>query len=605
MPPLNFKNPQGQTLTVNSPDGSMPTERELDQMFSIKYGEPSVASQGISYVGQHPFKTALQPISKTITGRSTQERIFEPKAVQLASQGKPFQSYFTGLAGDIESLAEAPISYVPIPGAGLAGKIPVGSTNVGRIASNIAVRNPFSAAGRQAMGKSVQELQRLESALQQSGKLSSRGIYQQAYKEGIANKVFRTFVAAINPNLRKFKNTKDLQQYKNDVFETVKTINDYSPALQLKNPETEQVSNLPTQGRNIIEFVTHRNDPNNKILFAQALEQTKRELWKRSSNMSREVTGQGVTINASKGVNPILDGFIKSPQINTYRKDLVREAVSLKESYKQKTGLSPEDIENDLKFINQEIGKYWNGKDVNAVNFYSAISKSLRENVDNAIENALGRSGWQEGRNKYRALKNIESDIMRSAARTALKGDATMGDKLLDTFAGEELVRSLWKLDPNILTNAAAIKSFQILRGHLRSPDKRIADMFNLVKKSSAGPLIKNRIQNISQPARPFPFPSGPRLLRQPTPILPLLPYNRPLGLPSPRDVPYNPSGFPINPKPKIPPYSQSGPTIYGQMGTQAEIAKTRRLAEAKKLKDALTKFSGSPYVLKIKQKIR
>lgn len=37
MPDLKFTNPQGQTLTVNSPDGSVPSEGELDSMFSKAY----------------------------------------------------------------------------------------------------------------------------------------------------------------------------------------------------------------------------------------------------------------------------------------------------------------------------------------------------------------------------------------------------------------------------------------------------------------------------------------------------------------------------------------------------------------------------------------
>lgn len=35
---MKFTDPQGRTLEVNSPDGSIPTEQELDQMFSMKYG---------------------------------------------------------------------------------------------------------------------------------------------------------------------------------------------------------------------------------------------------------------------------------------------------------------------------------------------------------------------------------------------------------------------------------------------------------------------------------------------------------------------------------------------------------------------------------------
>lgn len=82
------------------------------------------------YAKAHPFKTAFQPLSKTITGQSTQERFIEPKAARMAIGGNPVGSYFTGLAGDIESMAEAPVSWAggalakPI---GMAGKAIAGT----------------------------------------------------------------------------------------------------------------------------------------------------------------------------------------------------------------------------------------------------------------------------------------------------------------------------------------------------------------------------------------------------------------------------------------------------------------------------------------------
>lgn len=50
MPELNFTNPQGQTLKVNSPDGSTPSESELDSMFSKAYGseQPSALDEATS-----------------------------------------------------------------------------------------------------------------------------------------------------------------------------------------------------------------------------------------------------------------------------------------------------------------------------------------------------------------------------------------------------------------------------------------------------------------------------------------------------------------------------------------------------------------------------
>lgn len=52
---MKFTDPQGRTLDVNSPDGSMPSEGELDQMFSMKYGGQKQA------VPQIPQQATPQP----------------------------------------------------------------------------------------------------------------------------------------------------------------------------------------------------------------------------------------------------------------------------------------------------------------------------------------------------------------------------------------------------------------------------------------------------------------------------------------------------------------------------------------------------------------
>src|SRR3990167_6785472 len=61
---MKFTDPQGRTLEVNSSDGSIPSERELDQMFSIKYGQSQKPSAYSEYGA--PFAHALSLIAGDI-----------------------------------------------------------------------------------------------------------------------------------------------------------------------------------------------------------------------------------------------------------------------------------------------------------------------------------------------------------------------------------------------------------------------------------------------------------------------------------------------------------------------------------------------------------
>ena len=65
---LNFKDPQGRILIVNSPDGSVPSEQELDDMFARKYGQIQQSSQytygqAIADTGKTALKSAGNLIS--------------------------------------------------------------------------------------------------------------------------------------------------------------------------------------------------------------------------------------------------------------------------------------------------------------------------------------------------------------------------------------------------------------------------------------------------------------------------------------------------------------------------------------------------------------
>jgi len=107
----------------------------------------------------------------------------------------------------------------------------------------------------------------------------------------------------------------------------------------------------------------------------------------------------------------------------------------------------------------------------------------MRKTLDDTIEFALSKSGYQELRNQYKSLKTIEGDVLRSAAKHTISGEGTLGDKLLNTFAGEELVRGIMTLNPQTITNAASLKSFQLIRSIMRNPDRKIANIFKMVGK--------------------------------------------------------------------------------------------------------------------------
>ena len=143
-------------------------------------------------IAEHPIRSVFQPLSKTLGGPSVAEVIERTpiggvnpfvKAAEegggAARQAIAFgKSYASGLAGDIFDLIQTPGSYIPIPGAKIAGKaiskIPVGQTTLGRVVK-LPVTKKFL--------KDVKELSRYEEELKRILPLSSKGITDVAIKD--------------------------------------------------------------------------------------------------------------------------------------------------------------------------------------------------------------------------------------------------------------------------------------------------------------------------------------------------------------------------------------------------------------------------------------
>jgi len=68
MPQLKFQNPEGKIITIDSPDGSTPTEQELDQLFALSTKAP-----------QPSMLPGYQPTEKKIAGRQDVLSTFESK----------------------------------------------------------------------------------------------------------------------------------------------------------------------------------------------------------------------------------------------------------------------------------------------------------------------------------------------------------------------------------------------------------------------------------------------------------------------------------------------------------------------------------------------
>jgi hypothetical protein len=168
MPNLTFTDPQGRGLTVSSLDGSVPSEQELDQMFSQKYGNVSQPesiqtseSLGIEkgqLTSQERFSGGFRSPEDLQTRRDTQRQALG------VEEGTPLEP--TGF--NMQNLLDMPNDVLDMVGpafpalgqlfAGLGTAALTAPTGPGAVASGIAagtVGSGFGEAVRQEVGKQL------------------------------------------------------------------------------------------------------------------------------------------------------------------------------------------------------------------------------------------------------------------------------------------------------------------------------------------------------------------------------------------------------------------------------------------------------------------
>ena len=134
---------------------------------------------GIDFIKEHPFRSLVQPISKTFgfpTVRDLYEKNIAPRVLRANHPLGIIPQSITGAIAsteaDILDIGQTPLTYIPLPIGRLLGKIPFKGTTLGRIAKTVPVGKGF--------GKGVSQLGKLNQALKNlpSRVAASRSVLQ-------------------------------------------------------------------------------------------------------------------------------------------------------------------------------------------------------------------------------------------------------------------------------------------------------------------------------------------------------------------------------------------------------------------------------------------
>ncbi len=526
----------------------IPNDELISQLGQAE--EPSVATMGASYFKEHPFKTIFEPATKTMTGKSIADRMTEGgvNTDAFVAKERPYDSklkfakpiaatetFMKGTAGTIADIATTPASAIPLP-IKAAGRIPIGSTNVGRIASNVAVGKGF--------GKGIKDLQALESHLQKIGKTSSRGVpIGLKYDEAVKPAVIAIHNTLNSPSAGSLKTRGQFTARDEKLFEGYQVLNDFVG---------------PNKPKDIDEALS-------------AINQAKSEVYGMYSSQASDASTNGAMIDLARIAKRELEPLLSNEQIKTHRKGLMPAIENYIADFTRRGKVTLAEAQKDLETLNGDIGKFLKSGSPDEQNLGAiklAISKAIRNSADNSIEETLGKGGYQALRNKYGAVKAVEDELLRAYAKQ-LKPKQGISGPILDIMAGKDLAEALVSSVSKDTVGAGKNFFHSVIDQGIKkglawknNPNRRIPEIFSKIEKAKSSSKAKtivmpNRTGSLIKPVNQGLADTGdigglyaePVVSRRPVRAQFLPPRESRTSMAYAKGEPYVPQGVKPNPK--------------------------------------------------------
>jgi hypothetical protein len=284
----------------------------------------------------------------------------------------------------------------------------------------------------------------------------------KAIKAGVSKGIKPTVIG--KPSLGK------MEKFYSKADEAVKTIAENKSSIKLLNDIGEEIPYPRTAGE-----------------MAQAIDQTKKHVYKTYHDMALDAGDAGAQFNINPVVNK-LKGIAADPEEilkvgdprKKYTKDIREYAHKLKMELEELRGETPEIIEARIADLNNSLAGYYDGRVTKAkAQVDASVAQAMREQLDDQITNAIGE-GYQELKNKYGALKHIEKEVNKRALVNARRADKSVID-FTDIFTGGELVSGVLTMNPAIIAKGLAGRGIKEVYKGLNNPDRYIKRMFQKV----------------------------------------------------------------------------------------------------------------------------
>lgn len=237
--------------------------------------------------------------------------------------------------------------------------------------------------------------------------------------------------------------------------------------------------------------------------FSEAIDQTKRTLFREYSQMSQQAGVQGAMVDLMPTVQAMRAAAAR-PEVGHLHPNVAAELNRLADTFEHVRAYTPEEAQDVIQNLNRTIASFYNNPTEEIISGASAlgnITPTLRASLDQAIETFQG-PGYQMLRNRYGALRSIEKDVAVSVQREANKIPGGVAGTFSNIAASEEALRGVFTFNLAALGRAGAIKAAQVAVKHINGPNRAISRLFE--KRAASMQPRNSTLQMIGQGIRGY-----------------------------------------------------------------------------------------------------
>ncbi|MFA6290127.1 MAG: hypothetical protein WC637_00020 [Victivallales bacterium] len=267
---------------------------------------------------------------------------------------------------------------------------------------------------------------------------------------------------SIRPTVVGKRTASQMKNYFDRAKTAVKTIIENKDNLMLSDAEGGIVKGLPKTIKQ----------------FSEAIEQTKRSVFKQYDDMARTAGGKGVEVDLSPAVRE-LESLGGNKVLTDMSPEIAEYALKRAEALSSRGVYTTAEAQDAITHLNKSLESFYKNpsyETANRAGVDALIVNNIRKSLDNAIEGAAGQ-GYQDLKRTYGALKALEKDVSHRAVVDARKNAKGLLD-FTDVLTSGELLGGLLTMNPTMAATGFFGRMVKGFYKRLNDPNRTVKGMF-------------------------------------------------------------------------------------------------------------------------------